>query len=463
MKEYKKSDLIKIVLESKLEVGEMADYKQQQGLAKGWEPVMSEPQTSKGYEGSYLARGSELRKGTATGQHIGHKVFNKDTGEEVVILYPCQRDIEEFKNTHKDVMDALTQKFGKVFITTANTIPTCEPRRTATSGMQVIEPQSGEGAHIGRKVDFASEISDTKYLKTYLLYPYIKEYLANQVNEHLEKCSIPRIKVNERSHLDNHSKFKNDVFTYQTLNFNSYRSVKDFFQSAVRKVQGGESPEEKEYREHHLGRQFNKVYTKWSKTTKSESKWYGLTDIYNLEKYGGSLTTFDTCVTSLLTIEGNLIRSMVPKFAISISFKSEHGKNIRDNNQLERMKLNEDYNKNVEGEVEIDDTDLSQKDAIANNESIRELLKNLLTQMKDEILSIPVQDQLVRAKISRFELSPEEREEAKRRRAERRALMAQNVQGAEGQPQGEEQPQEVDEDGLLGESIVQEVLKRIKI
>ena len=47
MKEYKKSDLIKIVLESKLEVGEMADYKQQQGLAKGWEPVMSEPQTSK--------------------------------------------------------------------------------------------------------------------------------------------------------------------------------------------------------------------------------------------------------------------------------------------------------------------------------------------------------------------------------------------------------------------------------
>ena len=127
------------------------------------------------------------------------------------------------------------------------------------------------------------------------------------------------------------------------------------------------------------------------------------------------------------------------------------------------MKLNEDYNKNVEGEVEIGEMDLSQKDAIANNESIRELLKNLLTQMKDEILSIPVQDQLVRAKISRFELSPEEREEAKRRRAERRALMAQNVQGAEGQPQGEEQPQEVDEDGLLGESIIQEVLKRIKI
>ena len=174
-----------------------------------------------------------------------------------------------------------------------------------------------------KKVDFASEISDTKYLKTYLLYPYIKEYLANQVNEHLEKCSIPRIKVNERSHLDNHSKFKNDVFTYQSLNFNSYRSVKDFFESAVRKVQGGESPEEKEYREHHLGRQFNKVYTRWSKTTKSESKWYGLTDIYNLEKYGGSATTFDTCVTSLLTIEGNLIQGIVPKYKIKISFKND--------------------------------------------------------------------------------------------------------------------------------------------
>lgn len=459
MREYKKSELMAMLNENSLEmnIDELADFKQQGGIEKSWEPIMSEPQDTKGYEGSYKARGSELRSGKAKGKHIGHKILDKTTKQPIVIFYPCDSQVSEFISTHQAAIDALKEQYGEFHISRKNTIPICEPR--VTSGELTVYKPEGERKAVDARVRFDSEIADAEYIKRYMLYPIAKDVFNNEVQNYLEKNSIPSIKINERAFLDNHSKFSNSSFTYQTLSFNSYESVRDFYNSAVRNVNGVTSDDEKFYREHHLARQFNKVYDNWSKTKKSTGRWEGFTELYNLERYGLSPTTFDTCVTSLLTVEGMLGQGMAPYYKINATFKTEHGKNIRNNGQVERMKLAEDYTFTASETVDLEEHplqgDIENKQTIANNEAIRAALTKVLNEIVQKIMSIPVPEQLTRAKIVNYELSDEQRAEIRANRAARLAAFNDEDE----QEQGQEQPQ-------LNESqidmIVQNIMSRIK-
>jgi hypothetical protein len=447
MKEILKKDLMKQLVESHMEVDELADFKKQQGIEKSWEPIMSEP----GDEGDYKTTGQKFRGGTAAGEHIGHKVIDKSTGTPIVIFYPCQRNIEEFVATHKDAIERLKEQYGDVYITDSNTIPKCEPRLTGSATKSLTNLHTNQSKDVNRKVDFSSEISDSEYIKRYLIYPLINQVLLGDgtVQNHLEKCSLPKIKVSERANLDRHSTFSNYELTYQTLNFNSYKDVRDFFNAAVRNVQDSEvTQEEKDYREYHLARQFNKVYYNWEKTKKNTSLWRGFTPIYNLEASGLSSQTFDVTVSSLLTIKGNEILGNGYKW--SVEFITEHGKKLKDNSQLGRLKLAKDYEFTSEENV-VDVAVNRSKDSLVKNPEVKEGLIKCLEGIKQQILQIPIQDQLKRAKLVRFELTPEEKMDLKRQRQERLSGMNQS--------QGEEQP-ELNES--LVNSIVQNILKEIK-
>ena len=446
MKEILKKDLMKQLIESHMEVDELADFKKQQGIEKSWEPIMSEP----GDEGDYKTTGQKFRGGSASGEHIGHKVIDKSTGTPIVIFYPCQRNIEEFVATHKDAIERLKEQYGDVYITNSNTIPKCEPRLTGSATKSLTNLHTNQTKDVNRKVDFSSEISDANYIKRYLLYPLIKDVLLGDgtVQNHLEKCSLPKIKVSDRANLDRHSTFSNNELTYQTLNFNSYKDVRDFFNAAVRNVQDdGVTQEEKDYREYHLARQFNKVYYNWEKTKKNTSLWLGFTPIYNLEASGLSSQTFDVTVSSLLTIKGIQIND---GYKWTVDFTTEHGKQLKNNQQLSRMKLGKDYELNTE-EVINSGIQNSNKDSLVKNSEVKEGLIRCLENIKQQILQIPIQDQLKRAKLVRFELTPEEKEDLKRQRQERLSGMNQS--------QGEEQP-ELNES--LVNSIVQNILREIK-
>jgi len=451
MKEILKKDLMSQLVESHMEVDEMADFKKQQGIEKSWEPIMSEP----GDEGDYKTTGQKFRSGSASGEHIGHKVIDKSTGTPVVIFYPCQRNIEEFVATHKDAIERLKEQYGDVYITDSNTIPKCEPRLTGSATKSLTNLHTNQSKDVNRKVDFSSEISDSEYIKRYLIYPLVNQVLLGDgtVQRHLEKCSLPKIKVSDRANLDRHSTFSNNELTYQTLNFNSYKDVRDFFNAAVRNVQDGEvTQEEKDYREYHLARQFNKVYYNWEKTKKNTSLWRGFTPIYNLEASGLSSQTFDVTVSSLLTIKGNIDPY---GYKWSINFTTEHGKQLKDNQQLGRVKLAKDYELNSEEIVRLALSNSlgsnSNKDSLVKNSDVKESLIKCLEDIKQQILQIPIQDQLKRAKLVRFELTPEEKMELKRQRQERLSGMNQN--------QGEEQP-ELNESQI--NTIVQNVLREIK-
>jgi len=451
MKEILKKDLMSQLVESHIEVDEMADFKKQQGIEKSWEPIMSEP----GDEGDYKTTGQKFRGGKATGEHIGHKVIDKSTGTPIVIFYPCHRNIEEFVATHKDAIERLKEQYGDVYITDSNTIPKCEPRLTGSATKSLTNLHTNQSKDIDRKVDFSSEISDSEYIKRYLIYPLINQILLGDgtVQRHLEKCSLPKIKVSDRANLDRHSTFSNNELTYQTLNFNSYKDVRDFFNAAVRNVQDGEvTQEEKDYREYHLARQFNKVYYNWEKTKKNTSLWRGFTPIYNLEASGLSSQTFDVTVSSLLTLKGKIDPY---GYKWSVNFTTEHGKQLKDNQQLGRVKLAKDYELNSEDVVSLALSNSlgsnSNKDSLVKNSDVKESLIKCLEDIKQQILQIPIQDQLKRAKLVRFELTPEEKMDLKRQRQERLSGMNQS--------QGEEQP-ELNESQI--NTIVQNVLREIK-
>lgn len=452
MKEILKKDLMKQLIESHMEVDELADFKKQQGIEKSWEPIYSEPQDTKGYEGSYKARGSEHIAGKSKGEHLGHKVIDKTTGESVYILYPCDSQVEDFVRKHKTALEEMKAEFGTLYIRKDSSIPCREPRITGTNPMDVYNLDTDEKRTIDNKVKFASEISDSEYIKRYLIYPLLNQVLLGDgtLQKHLEKCSLPKIKVSDRANLDRHSTFSNNELTYQTLNFNSYKDVRDFFNAAVRNVQDSEvTQEEKDYREYHLARQFNKVYYNWEKTKKNTSLWRGFTPIYNLEASGLSSQTFDVTVSSLLTIKGTRIND---GYRWSVDFTTEHGKQLKDNQQLGRIKLAKDYELNCNEDVEFEPNyNIQNKDSLVKSQNVKNGLIKCLEDIKQQILQIPVQDQLKRAKLVRFELTPEEKMELKRQRQERLSGMNQN--------QGEEQP-ELNES--LVNSIVQNILREIK-
>ena len=454
MKEYTKEELLKGLMED-VNLDELADYKKQSGIEKKWEPVMSQPQDD---EGSYKARGQEFRSGKASGEHIGHKIIDKSTNEPLVIFYPCDKNIDDFLVEYKDAIESMKQQYGDFYISRDNTIPKCEPRTTA--GHKSLYKPSGEQISVDTKVKFETEIKDAEYLKRYLIYPIVKDTLLGDgtVQKHLEKCSIPRIKVSERAHLDRHSKFSNQILTYQTLNFNSYKDVKDFFNSAVRKVQDQQSQEELDFREYHMARQFNRLYQNWDKTKKSSDRFFGFTPIYNLEAYGLSPTSFDVTIWSMFTVKGQIVQAGTEtKFEWEVSFKTEHGKKLKDNQQLSRLQINKDYDIKKQILVDLSNFEFSgveAKDVIAKDENVQNGLKNILNELKSEILQIPVQDQLKRAKLVGFQLSAEDKAEMRRQRQLRLAS----------QSQGEES--EVEPEQPLSEefidTIVQNILKEIK-
>ena len=322
---------------------------------------------------------------------------------------------------------------------------------TGSLSKSLTNLDTNQSKEVNLKVKNDSEISDANYIKRYLLYPLINQVLLGDgtVQNHLEKCSLPRIKVSDRANLDRHSAFSNYELTYQTLNFNSYKDVRDFFNAAVRNVQDSEvTQDEKDYREYHLARQFNKVYYNWEKTKKNNSIWRGFTDIYNLEASGYASQPFDVTVSSLLTIKGNEILGNGYKW--SVEFITEHGKKLKDNSQLGRLKLAKDYEFTSEENV-VDVAVNRSKDSLVKNPKVKEGLIKCLEGIKQQILQIPIQDQLKRAKLVRFELTPEEKMDLKRQRQERLSGMNQS--------QGEEQP-ELNES--LVNSIVQNILKEIK-
>jgi hypothetical protein len=193
------------------------------------------------------------------------------------------------------------------------------------------------------------------------------------------------------------------------------------------------------------------IISKHFQVEKTNSLWLGFTDKYNLEKSGYSASPMDVSIWSLITVQGNVIyENDGAKYKWKVTFKTEHGKVLKDNQNLRRLELAKDYEFVSEETVKLtSDSELNSKNALVKDIVIRAGLEKCLSSIREQILAIPIAEQLKRAKIVAFQLSPEEKAELRRQRQERLAA----------QSQGEEQPQ-LDENQV--NTIVKNILMEIK-
>ena len=107
--------------------------------------------------------------------------------------------IEKQENDSKGI-ESLKEEYGDVYITDSNTIPNCETRLTGSLSKSLTNLDTNQSNEVNLKVKNDSEISDANYIKRYLLYPLINQVLLGDgtVQNHLEKCSLPKIKVSDR-------------------------------------------------------------------------------------------------------------------------------------------------------------------------------------------------------------------------------------------------------------------------
>ena len=110
MREYTKEQFLDNLLRESFEVDEMAapDINK-----TSWNALYSEPQDD---SGEYRVRKEPHLGKSAKGEHIGHKIVDKSTGEHVYIVYPCDSEIEEFKRKHADALNDMKSQFGDLYI-----------------------------------------------------------------------------------------------------------------------------------------------------------------------------------------------------------------------------------------------------------------------------------------------------------------------------------------------------------
>lgn len=301
MQELTKKDLMSLIIETNQQVDEFADWKKMRGEVKKFEKILDDQKNLVGWN----------IKGTP-------------------ILFTCGSEIEDFIETHGELIEQLKAKFGDSLKWEQGNLPGCQPRRAMK-----LKNFPG-GANRSKKLDTGWKGAETnmsareKILRK--LNGLIVEKLENpEVTKHLELCSIPTVKGRERTHIDRYSEISNENIDYKTHTFNSYLSAQDFLKAVMGRIRGQVPENMKTY---YLARQFNKIYRHWEETKKNKKEYHGLTDIYQLEKYGLTEDNLDVTVAMFLEIKGTLINN---SYNWSIKLKTEHGKKLKEDIQIAKL------------------------------------------------------------------------------------------------------------------------------
>lgn len=305
MLEISKKNLLSLIVESHIEdVEEMADWKKMRGEVKKFEKILDNEKNLVGWN----------IKGTP-------------------ILFTCGNEIGEFMNTHQELIEQLKEKFGDSLKWEQGNLPACQPRRKMSVKNFPAEP----GGKMRSKKIVTSYTGPEENMKARerilrKLNGLIVEKLENpEVTKHLELCSIPTIKGRERSNIDRYSDIGNDKINYTTHTFNSYESAQDFLKAVMGRIRG-QVPENMET--YYLARQFNKVYKNWEETKKNKKEYKGLTDIYQLKKYGLEEKNLDVTVAMFFSINGELTDN---SYNWVIKLNTEHGKKLKEDKQIARL------------------------------------------------------------------------------------------------------------------------------
>jgi hypothetical protein len=376
MQEISKKDLLSLIVETNQQVDEFADWKKMRGEVKKFEKILDDQNNLVGWN----------IKGTP-------------------ILFTCGSEIDEFMETHGNLIEQLKEKFGDSLKWEQGNLPGCQPRRKMSVKNFPDEP----GGKVRSKKIVTSWTGPETNMKARerilrKLNGLIVEKLENpEVTKHLELCSIPTIKGRERTHIDRYSEISNEKIIYKTHTFNSYQSAQDFLKAVMGRIRGQVPENMKTY---YLARQFNKIYKHWEETKKNKKEYQGLTDIYQLEKYGLTEDNLDVTVAMFLEIQGQLVNN---SYNWVIKLNTQHGKKLHEDKVLANLSPDKEIRvlKNAQLEPRTRLTD--QYTALDSLSIVQSLIEGL-DELVEKIMAINPKEALKLANLKRYDVQKQANE-----------------------------------------------------
>jgi hypothetical protein len=371
MKEILKKDLIKVISEQQTEVDELA-YKPKgtqdsAGRIRKFKPIFKDDNNTD------IPDGWEVNP-------------NQVEGEERVIMYLNGMALENFIQENQEMLDAILERIGedKLCYEDAHAVK-CQPR-SAKFGTTYVHSGVKKPATTKIKVD---------------LNRLIDHYLGNEeIQQKLERLSIPEIRARDRKHLDAYGKIDNTQVNYQTHTFNSYKSSKEFLQFVTARITG--KPIEDEYKSYHLARQFNLDYRRWEETQKNKKQYQGKTPAYMLDAYGLDEENLDVTVRMDLIIKG--VKSD-GSFLWTVTLRTKFGRKLQEDYRLNGgLELDKDVQVIKRAEFDTQ-TSFDDENTIMDNLAIKTALIEALDELRDTIMKMKPIEALKNANIKQYDIT----------------------------------------------------------
>jgi len=388
MKEILKKDLLNIIQEEN-ELDEMGQWSNfPLGGKRIYDPEMKKKFT-KGIKGS-------LRDKEWKAAHVGWDLLdNPDNPENTPlkrIIFTKGIDIEEFKETHRDLLEKLKEEFegdGGFYLTT-DTLPFNWPYQKA--GRIIVPLEGGEGIENTRK---AYQHSGEKYSETEnirrVFNPIVKKCFNydGELRPTFEQLSLPLLHLDDEHYTNRYlsDKVNNNEINLESHSLSSYRSAADFRKSAAERATEDELPEDLEYREsYYMSRLYNEIYSNNDPTKKNRVKYMGKTPKYGLEKQGFAPENLDITIMSNLAIHGQKNNddtyTWVVKFSILFARKKPTEKSIEGGMQLLK---DFELTKRTSYELPPNENDFSDSYTVVDNPSIKDCLITTLDDVAAQI------------------------------------------------------------------------------
>jgi len=350
------------------------------------------------------------------GNLIGHDMLidpNNPQGGRVNVIFTC--DIQEFVNNHPDLVAKLKKQYGGVKWS-SDTCPKYNPHRNTKRVYSNLPDDEGDDNNIERRPYQASgENYDVQENIRRLFNPILRDELGlesdkgKQFNEILSKRSIPAIIVNDLKFEDTHNDvWDNDEIKYRVHSFNTYENAQSFLKSVVDRI-GGRDTEQNNTS--YLARQFNQKYSKWEETKKSDKRYLGKTDVFQLDKSGYSELNLDVSMKMDFEITGT---KQNDQFIWTISMKNKFGRKRPDEYRIPNGKMQpltlqdggylDDGVIKVEKTVPLEDIEFTGEKSIMSVFAVSQGLREAISDFKTKIEGISPKTALKYANVRRSDV-----------------------------------------------------------
>jgi hypothetical protein len=390
--EISKEKLMSTILESSIEMGEMGDI-WSKAKAKS-RPILDD-----------------------SGELIGHDMLiNPDdyTQGRVNVIFTC--NIEEFIQTHPDLISKLKEQYGNIKFTT-DKCPKYNPHKGNREYMSL--PDSEDDINIKSKAYVASgeEYDTQQAIKRGGFNKIIEEEFGLlspkgvEFNQVLSKRSIPAIIINDKKFIDRFVEdWTNDRIEFRTHSYNTYETAQDFLKTVAARITGKET---KEMDTSSLARQFNKRYRNWDEDKMNQQEYQGKTDIFQLDRRGFAELNLDVSLKMIFEITGEKVGDN--SFTWRISMKNKFGRKRPDEYRLPNGRLQpitlKDGGYLDEGLISATKTvqldpnkEFNNKNTIISDVAVSEGLREVIYDFKTEVEGINPKSALKYANVKRGDI-----------------------------------------------------------